>query len=113
MSPRAGWPEAIAAVKARHPQVLLELGRPVEHAPVVRLSMIRTRGDRGTGLADAALTDLCVTADEWGVILSLTPQPFGRGVSRSRLVSWYGSHGFARRRRADFEITDTMVRRPR
>ena len=94
MIARAGWPEAIAAVRARHPQVRLELGRPQASAPIVRLSLIETRGPRRTGLADAALTDLCVTADEWGVTLSLTPAPHGPGVRRGRLVRWYASHGF-------------------
>jgi hypothetical protein len=107
-----GWSEAMAAVRTRHPQVRLELGQPQPGRPIVRLSLIETVGERGAGLADLALTDLCRTADAWGVTLTLTPTPHGRGVSRPRLIRWYRRHAFAGRRRSDFMITDTMLRRP-
>jgi hypothetical protein len=105
--PVAGWPEAIAAVPYRHPEVKLIIGRSPD-APVVSLALIRTLGEPGTGLADAALSDLCATADEYQVTVTSTPVPLGPDTSQARLVGWYASHGF--------EWTDlpgTMRRRPR
>lgn len=115
-TPVPGWPQAITAVRARHPQVRLDLAASSTGAAVVSLALIQTLGERGTGLADAALSDLCATADAWRVTLTVTPEPLsgpaGRGVRAGRLKGWYASHGFTRRPRAEFQINDTMWRRP-
>jgi hypothetical protein len=111
----AGWPEAMRAVQDRHPAVKLLLHR--FGAARVSLSLIQVRPGqpRGAGLAEAALGDLCATADRWAVTVALTPEPLGGGVSRARLARWYARHGFrvVPRRERDGEHDDTMARAPR
>ena len=104
------WVAALAGVKARHPGVQLEV------TPTGGLSLIRTTGERGKGLAKAALKDLTDTADKHRVTLHLTPEPLAgdKTTSKKRLTQWYASQGFVPNsgRNKDYAISDTMLRPP-
>lgn len=85
---------------------------------VARLSMIRTDPEsRGQGRAEEAMRQMTEQADREGVTLALNPEPLAGDTrtKKTRLRQWYRRHGFQPNtgRSRDFEISETMVRRPR
>jgi hypothetical protein len=118
--PRPGppWLAAILGVQARHPAVRLTLAPAHGGARRVSLAMIQLLPGqpRRTGLARAALADLCRTADAERVIVTLTPTPLSGGVSATALRRWYRAAGFGpypRRERDTGPFGDTWRRLPR
>ena len=118
--PRPGppWLAAILGVQARHPAVKLTLAPAPGGARRVSLAMIRLvpGAPRRTGLARAALADLCRTADAGSVVITLTPTPLGGGISATALRRWYLAAGFGpypRRERDTGPSGDTWRRLPR
>lgn len=112
----AGWPEAMRAVQDRHPAVKLVLHRFGAARVSLALIQLRPGQPRRAGLAGAALADLCRTADSAAVIVTLTPQPMGRGVSAAGLRRWYRAAGFTvmpPRERTGGIFGDTWWRLPR
>lgn len=73
---------------------------------------------RGAGHAGRAMKAFTHRADKEGTTLFLTPEPHtsggGKGLSKSQLVSFYGSFGFVKNKgkNADFRSTSSYVRAP-
>lgn len=100
-------------LKAAHPHVEMETA--LREAGLV-LSMIRVDpAHRREGHADAALTALVDWSDRHGLIIAGTPEPVGKGASRTALTRWYRKHGFRSNRgmRQDGSFSESMIRDPR
>jgi hypothetical protein len=116
--PGPPWLAAILDVQARHPAVKLTLAPAQGGARRVSLALIQLvpGQPRRTGLARAALADLCRTADWAAVTLTLTPTPLGGGISATALRRWYAAEGFGpypARERDTGPFGDTWRRLPR
>lgn len=67
--------------------------------------------DRGSGYASLVLDKLCELADQRGVAIHLTAEPFGKdGLDKSALEVWYRKRGFENDDEYD---ADSMVRNPK
>ena len=97
------------------PGVHVDLAQKAGH---VSIGLIRTDEDkRGQGLADKQMKAIIEQADAKGITLSLSAEPLAGDTKtkKTRLASWYKSHGFVpnKGRKIDFSISDSMVRLPR
>lgn len=106
-------PASLADVQALHPKVEISA---TEKPAGITLSMIRTaEGDRGTGLASAAMRALTAYADRVDKPIALTPDRVGSsGLSKTKLEAWYRSLGFKRNAGAnkDFAFRESHIRPP-
>lgn len=51
---------------------------------------------RKQGYATELMQDVCDEADVEGIVLILQPLPFGEGLDRDKLVTWYHRFGFVK-----------------
>lgn len=91
-------------------------GTPSHRAPYLNLWKIQVeKGLRGEGRGSAAMEDLTRFADDFGLLMTLTPDTSYGGTSVARLKRFYRRFGFVsnKGRHKDFTISDSMYRRPR
>jgi GNAT superfamily N-acetyltransferase len=86
-----------------------------QSGPYLSLDLIKVEpGQRRLRLGSRTMNDLCLLADERGMIVALT---VGNdwGTSKAFLTRWYRSFGFVpnRGRRADLSISGSMIRFPK
>lgn len=81
----------------------------------LEIEMIRVAEvDRGQGRARRALEDIIEWAEETGTTLYLTPDPVGRGLSKTALTRFYRGLGFVKRPsgHGEFQVRNTLMREP-
>lgn len=73
------------------------------------------KGRRGQGLGTKAMEDLVALADQYGLLLTLSPSTDFGGSSKERLKRFYRRFGFIsnKGRHKDFTLFDSMYRTPR
>lgn len=106
--------ESVASLCDRWADAHVQVDAYVTSSGPIMLSLIRVDDAvRGTGAADAAITELCALADQLGRQVVLTAAgDFGASVAR--LTRWYQRHGFVANtgRNKDYEISAGMYRNP-
>ncbi len=83
---------------------------------ILHISRIMVQKDlRKQGLGTKAMEDLAAFADQFGLMITLSPSTDFGGSSVDRLKRFYGRFGFVRNkgRNKIWEIRETMYRRPR
>lgn len=72
------------------------------------------KGRRGQGLGTKAMEDLTALADQYGLLMTLSPSTDFGASSKERLKRFYRRFGFVsnKGRRKDFSLYDSMYRIP-
>ena len=113
---KAAPAEAFADIADRHRKVRIEMShKRFADQPTWAIDRLEVAaGERGQGLAGAALRDITDYADAASITLALTPEQTGGtgGLSTAALREWYARHGFVKNGGKYPDISEAMVRPP-
>lgn len=101
--------------QTKHPGITVDFHDNSNHKHS-SLSMIHVpKEHQKKGIGSEVMKAITKYADHHGRTVSLSPEKRPGGPSKSKLQSWYKTHGFNdnKGRHKDYRFSDTMIREPK